>query len=239
MNRTSIEWVRNPDGTQGFTWNPIVGCSRGCPYCYARRLAKRNGKRCAKCATFEPHLHPERLDEPLKHKRPAGIFVCSMGELYDSSYPHEWEESVYSSMQKALQHRYYILTKAGNWTDFSRGIFRGDSWYSGHFWVGMTCDGLDRKADDCRLEVLSGVRAEKRFVSYEPLLKPPPYVPVLTGWLNWIIIGAQTGRGAKRPKRKWVMDILEQADEARIPVFIKDNLLRIYPDLPRRQEVPS
>lgn len=231
MNRTSIEWVRNPDGTQGFTWNASVGCSRGCPYCYARRIATtRLAHLCEKCGRFEPHLHPERLDEPLRRKKPAGIFVCSMGELFDPLLPDSERERVLAVIREARQHRFYLLTKRPRW------IWNSDSPRFGqNVWMGISCDQRDAEHDDIQRLNLLDARVETRFVSFEPLLGPGAYVNT---WLDWIIIGAQTGPNAIKPKREWVTQIIEQADAAGIPVFIKDNLIRIYPDLPHRQEMP-
>jgi len=109
MNRTGIEWVVNPDGSRGFTWNPIVGCTKGCEWCYARRFAKRS--KCNLCQTFTPHLHPERLGQPLKRKKPSSIFVCSMGELFDPLVKAQWIDEVFTVMALSPQHSFLLLTK--------------------------------------------------------------------------------------------------------------------------------
>jgi Bacteriophage protein gp37 len=69
MNKTQIEWVINPDGSHGYTWNPVTGCLNGCSYCYAAKMAKRFKQ------SFEPTFHEERLREPFKLKKPSTIFV--------------------------------------------------------------------------------------------------------------------------------------------------------------------
>ena len=84
---TKIEWVTNLDGTKGETWNPITGCtkiSEGCQNCYAERMSKRLAGRCGypKENPFAVTLHPDKLDQPLKWKKPRMIFVCSMGDLF-------------------------------------------------------------------------------------------------------------------------------------------------------------
>ena len=79
MNRTPIPWVQNPDGSQGYTWNPITGCSPisdGCRNCYGQAILRRFKKPLT--VTF----HPDRIDEPIKIKKASRIFVCSMGDLF-------------------------------------------------------------------------------------------------------------------------------------------------------------
>ena len=256
MNRTSIEWVKNPDGTPGFTWNPIVGCSRGCSYCYARRIATtRLAHTCAKCATFEPHLHPERLEQPSQRKFPTGIFVCSMGELYDPVLSWSAICRVHVEIERNRQHRFYILTKRPG---FAIAPLENT-------WLGVSCDCQNSEADCQKIERLAPIFTSnkgRRFVSFEPLLSTwiEPRGRILP-WIDWIIIGAQTGpkheimaahkrhpqmtpvpwRNAwtLQPPTEWVRGIIKTANEDNIPVFLKNNLLEARDDLPRRQEAPE
>jgi protein gp37 len=122
MNRTSIAWVRNPDGSQGFTWNPLVGCkavSPGCLHCYAARLA---GTRLAHLPQYAGLAHdgkwnnvvrffPEKLAESLRHRKPAGIFVCDMADLYHESVTNEQIAAMYGVMAACPQHTFHVLTK--------------------------------------------------------------------------------------------------------------------------------
>ena len=122
MNRTNIAWTQNPDGTPGFTWNCVVGCkavSPGCLHCYASRLASTRLAHLPQYAglshdakwTGEVRFFPEKLAEPLRHRKPAGIFVCDMGDLFHESVTNEQIAAVFGVMAATPQHRYYVLTK--------------------------------------------------------------------------------------------------------------------------------
>ena len=90
MNKTKIEWVRNPDGSPGYTWNPTTGCTKGCEYCYARRAAEnrlRGRFGYPADEPFRPIVRPERFAEPLQVRTPSAIFVDSMGDLFDPAIP--------------------------------------------------------------------------------------------------------------------------------------------------------
>ena len=212
MNKTSIEWVKNPNGTQGYTWNPITGCLEGCEYCYARRLA--NGRLKSRylansnLATmpmseiwdkklkytdiykavadpFYPRFWPERLEDPLKVAQPCGIFTCDMGELFGDWIPYEWQEAVFNVIKIAQQHRFYLLTKQPqNLIKFSP--------FPGNCRVGVTATNQEQYRS--ALAGLAVIEAKVKYISFEPLLEyiatNPPYD--LEG-LNWVIIGACTG----------------------------------------------
>lgn len=111
MNRTSIEWVVNPDGSQGFTWNPTTGCkpcATGCLHCFAKANMKRwQPKR----AFTDVQCHAERLDAPLKRRKPATIFVNSMSDLLHEDVPFEFIDEVFAVMAQCPQHRFIVLTK--------------------------------------------------------------------------------------------------------------------------------
>ena len=238
MNRTKIEWVKNPDGTQGYTWNPITGCLNGCEYCYARKLA--NGRLRERYLAnrntipsdplknfaskefdpkyidpFYPRFWPERLlDIPFTEK-PLGIFPCDMSDLFGIGIPEFWTEKVFVTINMYPEHRFYLLTKQPQnlikWSPFPDTC-----------WVGVTvcADGDATNA----YYGLSHIEAVKRFASFEPLLgaitmKSHRLLDVVDG----VIIGAQT-KPYKPPKIEWLQEIVEAADKAGIPVFLKDNL---------------
>jgi len=229
MNKTGIEWVRNPDGTPGYTLNPAFGCSRGCRYCYARRIAYgwKRKHYCEKCVRFEPHLHLERLAQIERQRKPAGIFICSMGELFDPLLPAGGTEKILDALERAPRHRFYLLTKRTTIATM---------WFPANVWVGVTCDGRDRTFDDTLIDALAKADVQgKRFISFEPLLGRTD-VPDCT---DWIIIGPQTGPGAVRPEIEWVEHLVEQADARRVPVFYKDKLMVAFPDIAVRQEMPE
>ena len=183
MNKTSIEWVKNPDGTQGYTWNPITGCLNGCPYCYARKLA--NGwlkplylanentvmkfsdgyapMRLKVTDPFYPRLWPKRLEEQLG-VYPRGIFVCDMGELFGDWVPDDWIGQVLHKMTAVnyQQHRFYLLTKQPQnlikWSPFPENC-----------WVGVTA--TNQQMLDASMPYLLQIEATVRFASFEPLLE--------------------------------------------------------------------
>ncbi len=133
MNRTNIEWVRNPDGSQGYTFNPITGCLNNCSYCYARKLA--NGRLKSRYLAnhnmlpfedmadedgsdhwqfhdpFYPRFWPERLIEIRPDTKAKGIFVCDMSDLFGKGIPKEWTQEVLDMCQGLFEHRFYLLTK--------------------------------------------------------------------------------------------------------------------------------
>lgn len=212
MNKTKIEWVVNPDGTQGYTWNPIAGCSRGCNYCYARKIAMRFQ------GSFEPKFHPERLNGPLKIKKPSTIFVGSMTDVFGDWVPPEWIEQVFEVVKKCPQHRFLFLTKNGTRMNrVSRNLE--------NCWYGQTHTGNG----EASYEIIN----RKQFISFEPLLGEEV---VLLSNEKWIIIGALNSNGKScYTKKEWVLNLIEQADNFKIPVFIKDSLYKLYPDLPKRR----
>lgn len=218
MNRTKIEWVKNPDGTQGFTWNPITGCENGCFYCYACKLAHRwqaagipqyrHG--------FKPTFQNNKLEEPIFRKKPSGIFVVSMGDLLGAWVPKEWIEAVIDTMKCTPRHRYYILTKnPGRYAEFR---------WPRNAWLGATAtdqESFDR-ASCCRVR-----HPNTFFVSCEPMLGPIHLRDYsVCDWLDWLIVGVMTGPGSKKhlPPPKWIDNLVRDARKYDIPVFVKDNV---------------
>ena len=214
MNRTRIEWVVNPDGMQGFTWNPIVGCTRECSYCYARRQAKRFKQLCQQCYDFMPHLHRERLDEPLCRKKPATIFLGSMAEMWGPGVLSGWLAEVASIVRDCPQHTFLSLTKE----PLHMVSWLGDDYFE-NWWLGTTVESAQLQQ---RVLWLSGRGA--RFVSFEPLLGPTDRLDSMSARsFDWAIIGGQSGRGARPPELAWVKDLLDDLQSWGIPVFVKDN----------------
>jgi protein gp37 len=109
MNTTTIEWATH-------TWNPVTGCSpisEGCENCYAKRMAQRLRGRCGypEDEPFRVTLHRDRLEEPLKLRKPSRIFVCSMGDLFHPAVPDKWIDRIFAIMALTPQHIYQMLTK--------------------------------------------------------------------------------------------------------------------------------
>jgi len=261
MNKTQIEWARNPDGSQGYTWNPITGCLNhdnglckggGFP-CYAYKLANgrlkqrylqmpksiydnvgitiRNEGKLPKDYIFEPDPFAPRLwghrleDRAIWQKidgmaKPKGIFVCDMGELFGEWVPIQWQLEVFEVMRKCVQHRFYLLTKQPqNLIKFSP--------FPENCWIGVTA--TDGKMAYKAATHLRRIEAKVKFISFEPLLNRVfEYVgdkEYLLKHINWLIVGQQTPISKKtEPKIEWVREIVEAADRAGIPVFLKNNL---------------
>ncbi|MBE3584967.1 MAG: phage Gp37/Gp68 family protein [Thermoanaerobacter sp.] len=194
MGQTRIEWATH-------VWNPVTGCnpiSEGCRNCYAERFARRLAGRYGypKVDPFRVTLHPERVEEPLRWRKPRRVFVCSMGDLFHDNVPDEYIDRVFAAMATAKQHTFLLVTKRpkrmknyltdqcrrgeiARW--FSTGaIYRAQVVASGYekripwplpnVWLGVTAENQDR-ADE-RIPVLLQIPAAVRFVSVEPMLGP-------------------------------------------------------------------
>jgi len=160
---------------------------------------------------FAVTFHEDRLHEPSQRKKPAKIFTCSMGELFDLTVKSKWIRWIFSVMQSTPRHTFQVLTKqpdtAHDW-NFPENV-----------WLGVSQDG--KYTDVVDIWPLLWSNARVKFVSFEPLLGP--VAPRLKG-LDWVIIGAQTGPGAVPPRKEWVEDIIREARIEDVPVFLKDNL---------------
>lgn len=253
MNRTSIEWVQNPDGTQGYTWNPITGCLNGCSYCYARRLAQTRLKdRYSQPKgipapanhivnwqdPFYPRFWPDKLGEPynrwLKRScKPAGIFVCDMSDLFGIGIPEKWTRDVLDTIKLCPDDRFYLLTKQPqNLVKFSP--------FPDNCWVGVSATSQPMLT--VATDHLNRVKAKLKFLSIEPLLSDPGDVDTLwqefyLGDIGWVIIGAQT-KPAVMPEKRWVDRIMEASRIKHQPVFLKNSLRPLYGD-DLRQEMPQ
>lgn len=254
MNRQwpkGIEWTNVFGPGSGFTWNPVVGCTKRCGatpenpkgYCYARGLAGRIGHLCKQyptaeqveqhgldpdlslCAQYWPHFHEERLEQPLKRRKPAGIFLGSMCDLWDPHVEQGWRDAIWDVIEQTPQHLYWVLTQLGHligWTERSRWA----SWEWGQLWVGVT---LVRNDDLWRQHQRADRYLGNTFISFEPLHGPMPDWKPVANDIGWVIVGAETGNrpGKVTPKREWVEGIVERAAGAGIPVFVKDNLIPV------------
>ena len=219
MNRTNIEWAKNPDGSQGYTWNPITGCLNGCDYCYARKLANgRLRKRYLdgilppgtddienQIDPFYPRFWEERLGEIKRGYHytdwggacefgaaPKGIFVCDMGDLFGIGIPEEWTRKVLEAISQDTTDRFYLLTKQ------PQELIKWSPFPPNCF-VGVTA--TDTSKAWIASKQLSGIEAKVKFLSIEPLLSwktSTPYtteniVAGLNSSLSLLIIGACTG----------------------------------------------
>ncbi len=210
MNRTRIEWC-------DLTWNPITGCNRGCPYCYARRMAYRLRGRAGypQDEPFRPTFHADRLNEPAELRTPSRIFTCSMGEFFEPDMEYA-RSKVFDAIERANWHTYQILTKR------HEDAFDFDVSHL-PIWLGTSISGLGGYGE-VRAALVNTAHFEARqvFVSFEPLLGPiESFIPK---GISWVIIGAQTGPSAIAPRPEWVQDLIDKARRADAAVFLKNNL---------------
>ncbi|OPX65621.1 MAG: Phage protein Gp37/Gp68 [Methanomassiliicoccales archaeon PtaB.Bin215] len=217
LNKTKIEWT-------DYTWNPVTGCKHGCPYCYARSIANRFKGSKAWPNGFEPTFHPERLIDvhPGKARHLLGkkVFVCSMADLFGDWVPDEWIDSVIEAIDNwsvvhdpAERPIFQFLTKnPKRYEDFA---------IPENCWLGTT---VESEAQAHRIDELNhavNYQDNYAFVSFEPLLGKIDHP--LKG-LDWIIIGAQTGPGAKYPDKGVLDSLMMRAFFDGIPIFTKDSL---------------
>ena len=229
MNKTKIEWC-------DYTWNPVTGCRHNCPYCYARRIATRfqpkdkrvnDGPKLAVVADktpfqygFTPTLYPLRLEEPKKLKNPSRIFVVSMGDLFGEWVPDHWIKYAFDACIDAPQHTYMFLTK--NPTRYSELAQKGLLVDKENFFYGSTATDSSMK----RFVRPKGDNSKySTFLSIEPLLSKWDFNPYGEFEdIQMVIVGAQTGPGAKLPPAGWIEDIINQCKLSGTPLFLKDNL---------------
>jgi protein gp37 len=205
-----IEWTEA-------TWNPVTGCTKisaGCKNCYAERMAKRlkamgveryhNG--------FRVTLQPDLLEIPLRWREPRIVFVNSMSDLFHERVPDDYIKRVFDIMGKCPQHTFQILTKR---SDRLVGIANDLPWAS-NIWMGVSVE--DERVKH-RISDLNRVPATVRFLSLEPLIGPLNDIP-LQG-IHWVIVGGESGSGARPMNREWVISIFRQCREAGVPFFFK------------------
>lgn len=206
MNRTKIEWVRNPDGTQGYSWNPIKGwCPGNCPYCYSHRHYKRFK------LNRTIRLDEKELEAPAKLKESSRIFVGSMIDMYYPPIKSDWIYSIIYVSHKAPHHTYITLTKAPYHLSYYD--------FPSNWWIGVTIDYFIYNDRSLILFDYPTRGEGKRFISFEPLLSD--MTEVIIEGIDWIIIGGLTPKPIH--KKEWIDDIVSRADELGIPVFIKKN----------------
>jgi len=208
VNKTKIEWT-------DYTWNPVTGCLHGCDYCYARRLAKRFAGRNGYPVSnpFQFRYHADRLDEPGKAKNPSRIFVCSMGDLFGAWVPGGIIRDVIHPAWMHPRHTFQFLTKAPS--RYARFKFPPNAW------LGFSAP--DRFELDLRKRGLwSSAQVDRvQYVSLEPIRDR--FSPQNLAGLDWVIVGGQTGAGAKAPDLDHVQSVIDATAQLGIPCFVKDN----------------
>ena len=207
---STIEWTE-------MTWNPVTGCtkvSEGCRHCYAERMAKRlqaMGNR-RYVSGFRVTLHEDLIDLPKKMRQPRLIFVNSMSDLFHEAVPEHFIAHVFDTMGACPQHTFQILTKRSRRL---KEIAPRLSWPE-NVWMGVSVE--DQRVIG-RIQDLRQVRACVRFLSCEPLLGPLDDLK-LEG-IAWVIVGGESGPGARSMEQGWVESILTQCRRAKVPFFFK------------------
>ena len=237
-DNSHIEWT-------DATWNPVTGCTKvspGCDHCYAERVTERfHGKGSFAKVT----LHPGRLDQPLRWRRPRRVFVNSMSDLFHQDVPDELIVKAFAVMTLAPQHTFQVLTKRHGRMrsllsgDFSGQITRtllddpqfarlgrwpvpsgGVSWPLPNVWLGVSVE--NQQWADIRIPELLHTPAAVRFLSCEPLLGPVniPSQSFLRR-LDWVIVGGESGPNARPMHPQWARDLRDQCQAAGVPFFFK------------------
>ena len=207
---SGIEWTES-------TWNPVTGCTKispGCKHCYAKRMAERlramgqanyvNG--------FELTLQPHMLEIPLRWKKPQTIFVNSMSDLFHEDVPIGYIRKVFDVMARANWHRFQVLTKrASRLAELSSRLV-----WAPNIWMGVSVENAKYAY---RIDELRSAGSSVKFLSLEPLLGPLPDLD-LHG-IDWVIVGGESGPGARLVNPGWVTDLRDQCERANVPFFFK------------------
>jgi len=199
------------------TWNPVTGCSKispGCDHCYAERMAKRlraMGVERYRRA-FDVTLHYDLLDAPKNWLNPRLVFVNSMSDLFHEQVPTSFIREVFKTMGDCPRHTFQILTKRSG-----RLLAIADQLdWKPNIWMGVT---VETPAFISRIKHLAKVPAHVRFLSIEPLLAPITNLP-LSG-IHWVIVGGESGPGARPMRQNWVESILRDCRRQGVAFFFK------------------
>ncbi|MDY0306357.1 MAG: DUF5131 family protein [Desulfovibrio aminophilus] len=210
MIKSKIEWTES-------TWNPITGCTKvspGCLHCYAERMAYRLQSMGNKNYVngFNLSIHEHLLNVPLQWKKPKIIFVNSMSDLFHADVSADFISRVFRVMNFAKQHIFQVLTKR------SERLLELAPYlpWSDNIWMGVSVENMDYAH---RIEHLSLTAAKVKFLSLEPLLGPLPNLPLEE--IDWVIVGGESGPGARPMEEAWVRDIRDQCRRHDVAFFFK------------------
>jgi protein gp37 len=212
---SEIEWT-------DATWNPVRGCTKitpGCDHCYAETFAERfrGVKGHPYEQGFDLRLVPEKLAEPLRWKTPKMIFVNSMSDLFHKEVPEDYIEAVCRVMERANWHTYQVLTKRSS---LLRNLLQTRVRFAAglpNVWWGVSVE--DRAHGLVRIRHLQQAQAAVRFLSIEPLLEDLGEFD-LEG-IHGVIVGGESGAGARPMQKEWVLSIRDQCERANVPFFFK------------------
>jgi protein gp37 len=207
---STIEWTEA-------TWNPLTGCAKispGCKHCYAERMAIRlKAMGQANYANgFKLTLQEQALELPLQWRKPRTVFVNSMSDLFHKDVPTSFIHRVFDVMRKAYWHQFQVLTKRADRLE----LLSKELTWAPNIWMGVSVENQDYSF---RIDHLRKSTAHIKFLSLEPLLGPLPNLD-LRG-IDWVIVGGESGPGARPMKPEWVRDIRNQCHRAKVAFFFK------------------
>lgn len=242
-DNSTIEWTEA-------TWNPLTGCTKvspGCDHCYAETFAERfrgvPGHHFEQ--GFDLQLRPERLQQPIRWKRPRRIFVNSMSDLFHAGVPETFIASVFAAMSLAPQHTFQMLTKrharmrsllndpefeptvrqmaramkySGGRSDPRMDDRNYQTWPLPNVWLGVSVE--DQHWAGIRIPALEATPAAVRWISAEPLLG---YVRI-AAWidhLDWVVVGGESGPGARPMHPKWARSLRDVCAASGTPFLFK------------------
>lgn len=207
---SSIEWTE-------VTWNPVTGCNKvsaGCKFCYAERMAKRlqamgveqyrNG--------FKLSLAPQVLNAPLKWRTPRTVFVNSMSDLFHKDVPISYIQKVFEVMNETPRHTYQVLTKR---SERLREVADKLFW-TPNIWMGVS---VEEEKVSKRIPDLIATPARTKFLSIEPLIGPVE--SLYLDYIDWVIVGGESGPGARPLKKEWVVNVFRQCRKKKVKFFFK------------------
>ncbi|MFK5891182.1 MAG: phage Gp37/Gp68 family protein [Flavobacteriaceae bacterium] len=210
MRTTKIEWTEQ-------TWNPSIGCNKvsaGCKNCYAETMSRRLKAMGTKGYEngFEFSILPERLQQPLKIKKPTKFFVNSMSDLFHENMPFEYLDMVFDIIRKTPHHTYQILTKREKiMADYLKNKILPKN-----IWLGVSVENSKTKY---RIDYLRDIKASIRFISMEPLLENVGNLNLKD--IHWVIVGGESGVKARPMETKWATSIKNQCNEQNVAFFFK------------------
>lgn len=211
MTTSKIEWTES-------TWNPVTGCTKvsaGCKHCYAETLSRRLNAMGVRGYEngFAVSIHPERLSIPLRRKKPTLWFVNSMSDLFHPKVSFGFVDEVMGVVEKTPQHTYQILTKRPK---IMRRYFDKRK-APPNAWLGVSVE--NKKHGVPRIDELRKIKTKVRFLSVEPLLEDIDRIKL--GGIHWVIVGGESGKGARPMQDAWVANVKKQCVTAKVPFFFK------------------
>lgn len=244
-DKTKIQWA-------DASWNPVTGCdhvSPGCDRCYAEKLAEQWSGTKQYPNGFRITLWPERLDLPIRWKKPRKVFVNSMSDLFHKGIPVEYVDQIWDVMLRSPRHIFQVLTKRSS--RMARYVREAET--APHIWLGVSVEDEKRKVRIAHLRETPTIGV--RFLSCEPLLGPLALTPEELDGIGWVIVGGESGPEARRMDPDWAREIRDCCEAAGVPFFMKqmgsygrqgkggdldaiptDLQRRAYPPIPGQQE---